>query len=511
MALNFAGRVEAKIVVPTGGAAVSASNAGGGPTTVTVPAGSYYLTSAGGVSSLIDELESQLNTSRPPSSGSWTVAVDTSGGTGRVTISCDEPASVSFTSTTLRDVLGFDRNFDYPTSSSVTGTMVGGGAWAAGYLCNESSGDLSAAFGGPATLAVTGALTYSITGARGGNDKAIQFTGGGNQFFDGGNVFDVGASDDLVLAWVGYLTGALTTNATTFSKTAGGFANGWAVTAAGANSLSFYAGAGAAFTTSCTTTGLTGQFHVGLAVIDRSTGKMRIGIQSLSSGTQALSSEATITGSISTAGTFRVGASPWTFVAESAMRISAFYIGSGAGYGTGLSTGMSTALSTFATYMKSQTGAESSEAVFFPDCPLMMESDPYQAPMATDLRSTESPTGGLISNVGNSKYRHRDLVYSHVPKERVWESAATYANQSWESFAKKTQLGQGSSWFLPSSAVQIYWNNAGTQTLVGGAYNSAAGVSGWKIKGLNSVEPRQSIAGWSGQFRIEFAEIVSEG
>ena len=48
-----AGRVEARIKIPTGGSAVSATNSGGGPTTVTIPAGNYYYTAAGGISALL--------------------------------------------------------------------------------------------------------------------------------------------------------------------------------------------------------------------------------------------------------------------------------------------------------------------------------------------------------------------------------------------------------------------------------------------------------------------------
>jgi len=72
-------RVEAEFTVPAS-TSVSATNSGGGPTTVTLTAGSSFMTD------LCANLQTQLNSSRDPSPGTWSVAMSTS--TGLVTIDC---------------------------------------------------------------------------------------------------------------------------------------------------------------------------------------------------------------------------------------------------------------------------------------------------------------------------------------------------------------------------------------------------------------------------------------
>lgn len=115
------GRLEAQITVPTGGYAVSATNAAGGPTTVTVPAGTYY------PNDLLTTFAAQLNASRPPG---WTVTVaDDEGGTGLVTINCSStPWSIAWSSTSLRNLLGFTGNI-VAVSSAQTGTSIVDGMW----------------------------------------------------------------------------------------------------------------------------------------------------------------------------------------------------------------------------------------------------------------------------------------------------------------------------------------------------------------------------------------------
>lgn len=128
--MTYDGRIEARITIPSGGAAVSATNSSGGPTTCTVPAGNYYLTAAGGVTGLCAELQSQLNASR---ASGWTVSLSTgASGTGKVTIDCtDEPYALTWTSTTLRDLLGFSGNIA-STSSASTGAYQARGLWMPG-------------------------------------------------------------------------------------------------------------------------------------------------------------------------------------------------------------------------------------------------------------------------------------------------------------------------------------------------------------------------------------------
>lgn len=96
------GRLEAKITVPTGGYSVSATNFSGGPSTCTIAAGSYY------PSTLLTAFAAALNASRP---SSWVVFAGLGeGGTGIVTINGTSAWSIVWTSTTLRDLLGFASN-----------------------------------------------------------------------------------------------------------------------------------------------------------------------------------------------------------------------------------------------------------------------------------------------------------------------------------------------------------------------------------------------------------------
>lgn len=111
--MTYDGRIEARFTIPSGGASVSVTNSGGGPTTSTVDAGSYYLTAAGGVSGLLADFQTKLNTDQP---ANWTVTLSTT--TGKVTIDCaDEPWVLSWTSTNLRDALGFTGNIASTTSA----------------------------------------------------------------------------------------------------------------------------------------------------------------------------------------------------------------------------------------------------------------------------------------------------------------------------------------------------------------------------------------------------------
>lgn len=101
------------MTVPTGGSAISVTNSGGGPTVVTVPAASYYLTAAGTFAGLLATLQAQLIASRPPAAGTWTVTMSVGpNGTGQVTIACTDGVNfaITWTDTNLRDILGFSVN-----------------------------------------------------------------------------------------------------------------------------------------------------------------------------------------------------------------------------------------------------------------------------------------------------------------------------------------------------------------------------------------------------------------
>lgn len=116
----FAGRVEAQFVVPSS-VTIACTNNGGGPTAVTVTAGTYYH------STFATALAAALNAQRAGSAGAtWSVAYSTT--TGKYTIAMSASTfSITWTSTALRDLLGFTANV--VTVASSTGPSQARGLW----------------------------------------------------------------------------------------------------------------------------------------------------------------------------------------------------------------------------------------------------------------------------------------------------------------------------------------------------------------------------------------------
>lgn len=155
-----------------------------------------------------------------------------------------------------------------------------------------------------------------------------------------------------------------------------------------------------------------------------------------------------------------------------------------------------------------QTGPDSALGVWCPDAAMDVgSSDPRRAPKATDLRTTTSPRGQVRGLIGNVFYRHRDVTWPLVPENRVWEAAATVDNGSWETFVNVTQFREGLDWFAVSSPIQIYNHNG---NLVGESANAGAGVEGWQITGIDSIEPKR-YQSFTGLWSIVIPEIVSRG
>jgi len=511
---TFSGRVEARMTVPTGGAAISATVANGaGAQTVTVPAGNFYMTSAGGVSSLPTTLQTQLN---------GTAALQ-----------------------------GFPRTAAATASANGYGTWTTGACW----LMQEASGSLVATYGSP-TLTASG-LTYQTTGSQSG-DYAIGFSTTGAEA-DGGDVFDVTGTDDVIVAWVGKFTSTPGSTRGVISKLSTGA--GWQVNFDSGSGLYYFQGLDSTPSTLFTALGASihsGSWHVGIATIDRATGKARIGTRSLAGSSSVASEVSTAATSMANAVAFRVGEradNPANAPTE--LLLSAVYVVSGSGVAAGLSANMSTALTTFANAINAawtvsmststglvsigwtgyatptwslswsstalrdvmgftanitnvtttQTGTQQARGVWIPDCPLNIEGDPERAPLVSDARSSMSPTGQVITLVGNTYRRHRNVHWSHVPIAQVWDGEATYENASWEEFFAETQLGLNSSWFTPGSLIQIYYSNAGSDALLG----ADATITGWSIIGITSIEPQKSVGDWTGLWRIELPQIVAAG
>lgn len=164
------------------------------------------------------------------------------------------------------------------------------------------------------------------------------------------------------------------------------------------------------------------------------------------------------------------------------------------------------------TSVTSATGTKQARGLWFPGCTLLLDSDPAQAPKVTDLRTSQSPTGVVLGLVGNTFYRHTGLHYPYSPYAQVWSSAATYENGSWEEFFAETQLGQGATWFTPSSQIQIWYPSAGSDVLLGvNANGGSSGLGGWYITGVNGIEPKLSTPGFTGLLRVDLGTLVSSG
>lgn len=89
----------------------------------------------------------------------------------------------------------------FPTSAAQVATFAGFGTFSgatanAGYLCNDASGGLVAAYGSP-NMTQVGSPTYHVNGP--GRDLAVSFGADSNSnAFSAGNNFNVGASDDFI-------------------------------------------------------------------------------------------------------------------------------------------------------------------------------------------------------------------------------------------------------------------------------------------------------------------------
>ena len=481
-------------------------------------AGLYIATGASAATGLAANLSTALTSFASAVSSAFTVALDTTS-TGRVTLANTFwPCSVAWTSTALRDALGFEYDFQYPQTAAQLTTALGGyGTFTsgAGYLLNESSGNPASVFGTPASLTAS-SLTYSNLGARGGGDKAIGLDGAAD-YADGGDAFDIAAStDDIVIAWVGYQSADPSGTNGLISKYPAGGVSGWRIYTDANQTLVWQAitsGGVGAFTITTASILPLRQWYVGIACIDRSTGKARIGTCTMG-GTVVVSTETTATAAAhSNAATLRLGLITGELSAETSALFSAFYIATGASVATGLSANLSTALTSFAAYMKSQTGTEQAQFLWFPGSPLNVDDHPSMAPEETDLRTSESPTKFALGLSGNLGYAHTNARWERVTVDRIREAEATYANASLEVFFRDAITGLGAhAWGGPCRDMQIIWSNQGTDAWLGADGNDGAGMAGWRLTGVSKFRdiavPSQ--ANWVGQWNVRFPRLVAD-
>lgn len=132
------GKLEAQITVPSGGWDLALTDALAGPTTATIPAGTYYHSSAGSTANdFAAEVAVQANAVMGQT---WTCTVAAGeSGTGKYTIGCDgATCTVTFTDTDARDLMGFTGNLSGSTSYTSTGQAEG--LWLPGYPYQNLNG-----------------------------------------------------------------------------------------------------------------------------------------------------------------------------------------------------------------------------------------------------------------------------------------------------------------------------------------------------------------------------------
>jgi hypothetical protein len=124
--VTYAGYIEAAVTVPAG-VTVHATNSGGGPTLVTVPAGSYT-----GMSAVVTALVAALNSTRTPANWTGSVSLTGTSPTGKVTLNWTGTGTYSITwdSTDLELMLGFTANIAGVTQGvASTGASQMHGLW----------------------------------------------------------------------------------------------------------------------------------------------------------------------------------------------------------------------------------------------------------------------------------------------------------------------------------------------------------------------------------------------
>lgn len=438
----------------------------------------------------------------------------------------------------------------YPQSAAATNSAVQFGTWSAGWLFNITSGNDAGAFGG-VTMTAVSSPTYGTAGPRAGIDLAVGFNSSLDAFSAGDN-FDVDATSDLLIAWVGKFTGTPGAARDLFSK----------YNAANPRWIVYHTGSDFVFNLNdgvdnvdAGVAGLAvGEWHVGIAVLDRGAGVARIGTRTLAGVTTVGSTASTAAiGTLESTDSFLVGnavqGAPTDFL------LAGLYVGTGTGAATGLSAGLSTALTNFANAINAawavsmssstglvsigwtgyttptwslswtstalrdllgftanissvtttQTGTGMPSGVWLPGCPYAADSDPKQAPTGDDKTHSISPTGRSYALTSSTYFRHRNVRFSHVAQHLTWANSALVVGADWETFYLETQLGQHS-WFEAGSRVIVYWDNAGTLTELG-----SGDVEAWTMPQCTKLDDLTlASAPWTGLVEIKLGDLYAD-
>jgi hypothetical protein len=471
----------------------------------------YVGTGAGAASGLSANLSTALTNFANAINAEWSVGM--SEGDGRITVANSFwPASVQFTDTTLRDVAGFEYDFDYPKTPAQLAAAVGGGVYAAGagWLCDEAAGSLAPIYG-TGTLAPSSSPTYSNLGPRGGADKAVGFDSGGD-IFTTIAAHNADATSDLIIAMVAKVTnpGAagqvrLVLKASSLSPVFGYYLHTHTD-----GSMRAQIGDGVNAVTVSAATIPSDTWCVVLMVLERATNSLRVGYCPLFGGaapTVSSIGNAGAVGTLTTAAGLEVGGG---LGAGQQWQCAAWYLATGVGAATGLSANLPAALASFAASMKSQTGTKQCRGLWFPRTPIFVaESDPRLAPVGSDARTSVSGSGDRITHVGVYHRIHRSIRWSHVPISQIREQSAEYANGSFRTFWDDTQLAKGPiPWFHPGSSLCIVDHNG---NVLGQDMQDGGPTEGWGVTDPRAVEPKRvDPRGYTGHWLVEIPELIAK-
>ena len=159
------------------------------------------------------------------------------------------------------------------------------------------------------------------------------------------------------------------------------------------------------------------------------------------------------------------------------------------------------------TAQTSATGTVSVVGVWQPDCPLTTMKRHRSAPLKTDMRQSRTPTGIVYANIGNERYQHDDVRWSHVPTNKVWRVDEAVTGESLEQWLDDTQLSRGHAWFSVGSKCKLIAHDG---NLVGGF----DGIDNWwptGFTGINDIVTDRATEGWDGHWSVRFPAIESDG
>lgn len=235
----------------------------------------------------------------------------------------------------------------YPVSAGAMATAVGFGTWTRGWLCDDTSGNLVAAFGGVNLTPSGTAPTYGYDGPISETDYAVRIVAANSGFTSAPLAI---GTNDLAVAMICKVSGIASSGYVRFtaSSTFGAGDPGFTIDCTSGSPLTITASdsGGVIGTAQIPFASLPlDDWFVLIAVCDRGAAKIRIGLQSLSTGVQAISTANALGAtSMTSAGSYYLGNNTVGGTFETAASFIAF----GASAALNMSTNLATAIANFA-------------------------------------------------------------------------------------------------------------------------------------------------------------------